>query len=112
MQKILKLPRNIIENDPSWLTIPSENPQMLAWINNGLNLTAKCGSNDVVCDVFQHLLSEPLLPDLFNYRGFINSGNQQISEIRKYLSSIYLNPSQNRPRFNGKSRLADNFHFL
>lgn len=112
MPKILKLPRNVIENDPSWLTIASESPRVLSWINNGLSLTAKCESNDEVCEVFPNSLSEPLLPDLMSYRNLLNSGNQRSTEIRKYLSSIYLNPNKIRSRLIGGSRQADIFRLL
>ena len=109
MPTILKLPRNVIENDPSWLRIPSESPGIVSWINNGLNFTAKCESNGVVCEVFPNSSSEPLLPNLISYIDVLNSGNGRSSEIRKYLSSIYLNPNQMRPRLFGKTKQVDIF---
>jgi hypothetical protein len=94
-----RLPRNIIEIDPDWLAVPADAPDKMAWINKRMELTAYCNVKDDHCVVLPHLRSQPALPDLANYRTFLNTSQKQSAEITKYLSSIYLNPSHRNPRF-------------
>jgi hypothetical protein len=109
---IPKIPRNIIENDPSWLAMPSVDPQIISWVNNSLNLLAQCNSNEDSCHVTPYFHSEPILPNFLNYRNFITSGNNQNNELRKYLSSSYLNQNRIGSRYPFRTGKVDLFTML
>jgi hypothetical protein len=89
----MKLPRNIIENDPSWFSLPSEDGYTMKWINKGLELMAQCNSHDNFCLVFSTSMNRHSPSDLSEYRNLLTSGDRPTQEITKYLSSIYLNPN-------------------
>ena len=93
MQNTMKLPRNIIENDPSWFSLPSENDYTMKWVNKGLELMAQCKNHDNFCLVFSTSMNRHTLSDLSEYRNLLTSGDRPTQEIIKYLSSIYLNPN-------------------
>ena len=107
MQNTMKLPRNIIENDPSWFSLPSEDDYAMKWVNKGLELMAQCNSHDNFCLVFSTSMNRHSLSDLSEYRNLLTSGDRPTQEITKYLSSIYLNPNpydlRLKPRNNGRT---------
>jgi hypothetical protein len=94
-----RLLRNNIEFDPEWQAAPADAPHLMKWINKRLDLTAYCNIKDDHCSVFPNMPSEPTLPNLASYRTSLNSSHKHSTEITKYLSSIYLNPIYQDPRF-------------
>jgi hypothetical protein len=94
-----RLPRNNIEFDPEWQAAPAEAPHLMKWINKRLELTAYCNVKDDQCNIFPNMRSDPILPDLTSYRMSLNTSHKNSTEITKYLSSIYLNPTYRDPRF-------------
>jgi hypothetical protein len=94
----LRLPRNIIEFDPEWQAAPADTPHLMKWINKKLELTAYCNDKDDYCSVFSHLRNDTTIPDLRSYRMSLNTSHKHSTEITRYLSSIYLNPTYRDPR--------------
>jgi hypothetical protein len=95
MQNIQRIPRWLIENDPSWEKSINSNLANLKWIKKGTTLEATCSATSMFCDI----LNEPNenqnvgLIDLSN--NFINQRKVDalgINDLTRYLSSRYLNP--------------------
>ena len=93
MQIIGKIPRWLLEKDPSWERLGSTESNLPEWIKKGSDLRAKCGPADWYCEI----MIEDRSP------GFVSSGNTlnlspintstfPQSDLKKYLSSRYLNP--------------------
>lgn len=103
----MKLPRKIVESDPGWSSTPSEDGYTLRWFNKGLKLIAQCDQHDSFCIVFSTSMDRHLLPDFFDYRNFLTTGDGSPQQIRKYLSSIYLNPHPQDLRLKTKTARRD-----
>ena len=98
MIKNLKLPRNNIELDRDWQVAPADSPHLMKWINKRLKLTAYCNVGDDLCNVFPNVPADVTLPDLTDYRNSLSTSHRHGMDITKYLSSIYLNPTNRDPR--------------
>lgn len=110
----LRIPRWLIENDPAWSKSFDSDPGILKWTKNGSNLVALCNPTSFYCNIIVEGSSSfpsPSFPslndeshhthsyelrssnDILNNLLAQNHGNSlAASDIRKYLSSRYLNP--------------------
>jgi hypothetical protein len=94
MQNNRRIPRWLIENDPTWEKSIDSNLANLKWVKKDTNLKATCSVTSMVCDI---------LDDSKENIGLIDASNDFIhqrqldaigtSDITRYLSSRYLNPT-------------------
>ncbi len=101
MQEKTRIPRWLVESDPSWEKSIDSELGMLKWTKKGTGIQAVCTPTAMFCDVLgQNDNDVPAggLADL--HVGIARMGRQanMSDEIRKYLSSRYLNPGINGPR--------------
>ena len=94
MQGTGKIPRWVVENDPSWEKSIDSNPQVQKWIKKGTNVQAVSTPTSISCKIIGEtsddasILSNPLY-------SFIRQNKRENligTDLTKYLSSIYLNP--------------------
>jgi hypothetical protein len=94
MQTVGRIPRWVIEKDPSWEKSVHSNYDILEWTKKGADLRATCDPASMFCDVMieernQHLdLSDPI--SKFNNKSRLSTFAS--ADIARYLSSRYLNP--------------------
>jgi hypothetical protein len=126
----VRIPRWFIENDSNWLQSFPPDKATLKWNKKGSNLVAVSNPTSLYCDIFIEEGSSPSpsnsnsslwpsedlgysvhrdqLRSSTNMLGDLLDQNHQnslgVSDIRKYLSSRYLNP--------GEQRLPPNFKAL
>jgi hypothetical protein len=106
MQDNNRIPRWLVENDPSWEKSIDSDLGMLKWTKKGTGIQATCHPTSMFCDIVGQT-DQAALPDisagLKGGRLAANTGGAD--GITKYLSSRYLNPGVNGPRFDlGKVR--------
>ncbi|HZA07211.1 MAG TPA: hypothetical protein VE619_05855 [Nitrososphaeraceae archaeon] len=89
-----RIPRWIVENDPSWERTIDSNPSVLKWNKKGTNIQAISHPTSTLCDIIgaEEVEDKADLPDLLSKlmmhnRHHILTGG----DITKYLSSRYLN---------------------
>jgi hypothetical protein len=93
MQTVGKIPRWIIEKDPSWEKSVHSNYDMLEWTKKGADLRATYDPSSMYCDVMmeernQHFeLSDSI--SKFNSKSRLSTFAS--ADIARYLSSRYLN---------------------
>jgi hypothetical protein len=94
MQDTGRIPRWIIENDPSWEKSVDSTPQLQKWIKKGTNIQAVSTPTSISCEIIGEtsddagVLTNPL-------SSFIRQDKRETligTDLTKYLSSIYLNP--------------------
>ncbi|MGI0035013.1 MAG: hypothetical protein ACRD98_03985 [Nitrososphaera sp.] len=94
-----KIPRWIVENDPSWEKSIDSNLGMLRWTRKGSGVQATCSPTDMFCEV---LGSDKISAGMADLRVGVERMSKDsaagIGDIRRYLSSRYLNPGVGGPR--------------
>ena len=100
MQDSAKIPRWVVENDPSWEKSIDSDMGMMRWTKKGTGITAVCAPTSMYCEILGREQSSAGLSDLASsvskMQGRSLSGAE---DITRYLSSRYLNPGINGPRF-------------
>jgi hypothetical protein len=97
-----RIPRWLVENDPSWEKSIDSDLGTLRWTKKGTQIQAICHPTSIFCEIVGLMDQEGNIPDLvgrtrMDRHATLVSG---IGDITKYLSSRYLNPSINgQPRF-------------
>ncbi len=96
-----RIPRWLVENDPTWEKSIDSHLGMLKWTKKGTGIQATCHPTSMFCDIVgqseQAGLSDVLsLMSKYRHQASQASG---ASDITRYLSSRYLNPDVNGPRF-------------
>lgn len=96
-----RIPRWLVENDPTWEKSIDSHLGMLKWTKKGTGILATCHPTSMFCDIVgqseQAGLSDVLsLMSKYRHQASQASG---ASDITRYLSSRYLNPDVNGPRF-------------
>jgi hypothetical protein len=99
-----RVPRWLVENDPSWEKAIDSNLGMLKWTKKGTGIQAVCSPTGMFCDILgqdnpdSNSVRASNLADL---RSSIESTARQpasqAQDIVKYLTSRYLNPGINGP---------------
>jgi hypothetical protein len=100
MQDKNRIPRWLVENDPSWEKSIDSDLGMLKWTKKGTGILATCQPTSVFCEIVgqtdQAGLSDIAAGTRTERQAAHVSG---AGDIAKYLSSRYLNPGINGPRF-------------
>ncbi len=98
MQDKRRIPRWLVERDPSWEKSIDSILGMLKWTKKGTGIQATCQPTSMFCDILGQTDQATLIDisDLHSRQASQASGAE---DITKYLSSRYLNPGINGPRF-------------
>jgi hypothetical protein len=100
MQDSNTIPRWVVENDPSWEKTIDSDLGLLRWTKKGTGITAVCPANSMVCELRGHDQSGAGLSDISAAVSRMQRQSASgVGDIAKYLSSRYLNPGINGPRF-------------
>lgn len=100
-----RIPRWLVENDPSWERTFDSDLQILKWSKKGTNVQAVCDPTSIFCQIlgptdegdnYQNTIRGP--------DGEMNAKSLSgVDSITKYLSSRYLNPGMSGfPKFDLK----------
>src|SRR5688572_19400644 len=99
MQGNNKIPRWIVENDPSWEKSIDSNLGVQRWTKKGSGITAVGTANSMFCEILGQDDTSAGLTDIAS--GFAKMQKESTagaSDITKYLASRYLNPGISGPR--------------
>jgi hypothetical protein len=103
MQDKNRVPRWLVENDPSWEKSIDSDLGMLRWTKKGTGIEATCHPASMFCDIAGETDDHQAgLSDIVSAKSADRKQAAQAagaSDITKYLSSRYLNPGVNGPRF-------------
>jgi hypothetical protein len=97
-----RIPRWLVENDPSWEKSIDSDLGTLRWTKKGTQIQAICHPTSIFCEIVGQTDQVGNISDLVgrtrtDRHATLVSG---IVDITKYLSSRYLNPGVNgQPRF-------------
>jgi hypothetical protein len=95
MSAMKQAPRWMVENDPLWEKVYDTDPGTLKWKRKGTSLIALCPQTSVVCDIVDSVAGNgsmfDLEGDIAEYYNRFRGTPALASDIRKYLSSRYLN---------------------
>jgi hypothetical protein len=94
MQAVGRIPRWIIEKDPSWEKLAPSNNDVLEWTKKGADLRAICDPVSIYCDIMVGERNEhfDLSDSISNFNSRSRRSTFASADIAKYLSSRYLNP--------------------
>jgi hypothetical protein len=99
MQDNSRIPRWLVENDPSWEKSIDSDLGMLRWTKKGTGIQATCHPTSMFCDIVGQT-DQAALPDVSaGLKSDRLAAQTGASDITRYLSSRYLNPGINGPRF-------------
>ncbi|HXG06494.1 MAG TPA: hypothetical protein VNI77_04115 [Nitrososphaera sp.] len=96
-----RIPRWVVENDPSWEKSIDSSLGILKWIKKGTGIQAICRPTSMFCDIVGQT-DQAGLSDIFSImqtHRLQAAEASGVNDIRKYLTSKYLNPDINGPRF-------------
>jgi hypothetical protein len=107
-----RIPRWIVENDPSWEKSIDSDLGTLRWTKKGTQIQAICYPASIFCEIVgQTENNSASIFDLASSRTRIDWHAAQVSgidDITKYLSSRYLNRGMNgQPRFGSRNTPKD-----
>jgi hypothetical protein len=93
MPNLGRVPRWVIENDPTWERRIDFDPSVLKWNKKGTNIHAISSPTSMICDVIgEQTVDEAGLPGLLsNFMEHVKADALAGGNITKYLSSGYLN---------------------
>jgi hypothetical protein len=108
-----RIPRWIVENDPSWEKSIDSDLGTLRWTKKGTQIQAICYPASIFCEIVGQ--TDDNAASIFDHfagsRTRMDRHATQISgidDITKYLSSRYLNRGMNgQPRFGLRNTLRD-----
>ena len=100
MQDKNRIPRWLVESDPSWEKSIDSELGMLKWTKKGTGIQATCQPTSMFCDITGQT-DQAGLSDIISSMKMDRHAAQMsgAGDITKYLSSRYLNPGVNGPRF-------------
>ena len=102
VQSDKRIPRWIVENDPSWEKSIDSDLSTLRWTKKGTHIQAICHPASIFCEILGQSDHTSAIFDLTNRNQMDRHARlvSGIDDITKYLSSRYLNPGMNgQPRF-------------
>lgn len=99
MQDSARIPRWLVESDPSWEKSIDSDLGILKWTKKGTAMQAVCSPTSMFCEILGQEDSPAGLADLRSSAAKMGRQADLAGDISKYLSSRYLNPSVNGPRF-------------
>jgi hypothetical protein len=92
-----KIPRWLVESDPSWEKAIDTNIGMLKWTKKDTGIQAVCVPTSMFCDILGGDDVQNGISDLSSSVSAMSKKADLASDISKYLSSRYLNPGVNGP---------------
>lgn len=100
MQDRSRIPRWLVENDPTWEKSIDSDLGMLKWTKKGTGIQATCQPTSMFCDIVGHTDQAGLSDIAASMRTDRQTAQASgAGDIIKYLSSGFLNPGINGPRF-------------
>jgi hypothetical protein len=94
MQTVGRIPRWLIEKDPSWEKSVQSKNDMLEWNKRGAGLRAICDPASMFCDVIMDANSRlDISESISRFKEMNRFSTFASADIARYLSSRYLNPS-------------------
>ena len=103
MQSDNRIPRWLVENDPSWEKSIDSDLGTFRWTKKGTQIQAVCHPTSIFCEIVGQTNQQGNnISDFVVGRTSMDKDGAHVSgigDITKYLSSRYLNPS-----INGQSR--------
>ena len=97
-----RIPRWLVENDPSWEKSIDSDLATLRWTERGTQIQAICHPTSIFCEIVGQMDEGGNMSDLLGGTRMDRHATHVsgIGDITKYLSSRYLNPGINgQPRF-------------
>jgi hypothetical protein len=94
-----KIPRWLVENDPSWEKVIDSNIGVLRWTKKGTGIQVTSSPTDMYCTVVGSNENSAGLADIASNLARLGIHNDVAGagDITKYLSSRYLNQGINSP---------------
>jgi hypothetical protein len=92
MQTVGRIPRWLIEKDPSWEKSVHSNNDMLEWNKRGAGLRAICDPASMFCDIIMEGKRLDISESISKFNDMSRSSTLASADIARYLSSRYLNP--------------------
>ena len=99
MQPVGRIPRWLIEKDPSWEKSVHSNNDILEWTKRGAGLRAICDPTSMFCDVIMDANSRlDISETISRFKDMNRFSTFASADITRYLSSRYVNPSFDKNR--------------
>lgn len=92
-----KIPRWLVESDPSWEKSIDIDVGVLKWTKKGTAVQAVCPPTGMFCDILGNDDVQNDMADLSASVSRMNKKPDLAGDISKFLSSRYLNPGINGP---------------
>ena len=99
MQEKARIPRWLVESDPSWEKSIDSDFGTLKWTKKGTGVQAVCSPTSMYCEILGQDDSQAGFADIHSTAARMGRQADLADDISKYLSSRYLNPGVNGPRF-------------
>jgi hypothetical protein len=100
MQDKKMIPRWVVENDPSWEKSIDSDLGMLKWTKKRIGIQATCLPTEMLCEIVGETDQGGILESVSGIRADRQARLASVGrDIAKYLSSRYLNPAIDGPRF-------------
>jgi hypothetical protein len=120
MDDFMQIPRRIIEEDPLWEQELTTQVNILRWRKKGTSLIAMCDASSMTCDLHDY---SAIMPSISNFPQRIETNQHYVdniskpggpADIKRYLSSRYLNPYYDTPdiKSNKVMRMRNRLGFL
>jgi hypothetical protein len=97
MQDKSRIPRWLVESDPTWEKSIDSDLGTLKWTKKGTGVQATCHPASMFCDIIGQTDQAGLTDIASLHVGRQAEHAARVGDIAKYLSSRYLNPGVNGP---------------
>jgi len=95
---IARVPRWVVENDPTWEKSSDSGSTTQKWIKKGADIKATSYPTSIYCDITREVQDDIGISDVLpNNTSYSEPGVRMSGSIVKYLSSRYLNPRIRKP---------------
>jgi len=95
---IARIPRWVVENDPTWEKSSDSGSTFQKWIKKGTDIKATSYPTSIYCDIIREVQDDIGISDILpNHIAYTEPGLLTSGSIVKYLSSRYLNPRIRKP---------------
>ena len=95
---IARVPRWLVENDPTWEKTSDSGYNIQKWTKKGTDIKATSYRTSIYCDITRVVEDDTRISDVLpNPISYTKPSVLTGESIVKYLSSIYLNPRIRKP---------------
>ena len=95
---IARVPRWVVENDPTWEKSSDSGSTIYKWTKKGTDIKATSYPTSIYCDITREIEDDIGVSDVLpNHISYTKPGVLIGESIVKYLSSRYLNPQIRKP---------------